>query len=59
MDNRACNGLLIGMRATGERANALLTQRWTALRHVTLSPSRIGAIVIAALVLTTFERGSR
>lgn len=59
VDNRAYNGLLTGMRAIGERANALLTQRWTALRHVTLSPSRIGAIVAAALVLTTFERGSR
>lgn len=57
--NRAYNALLTGTRAIGERANALLTQRWKALRHVTLSPSRIGAIVAAALVLTTFERGSR
>lgn len=59
VDNRAYNALLTGTRAIGERANALLTQRWTALRHVTLSPSRIGAIVAGALVLTTLERGAR
>ena len=59
VDNRAYNVLLTGVRAIGERANALLTQRWTALRHVTLSPSRIGAIVAGALVLTTLERGTR
>lgn len=58
-DNRAYNALLTGIRAIGERANALLTQRWTALRHVTLSPSRIGTIVAGALVLTTLERGTR
>ena len=59
VDNRTYNALLTGMRAIGERANALLTQRWTALRHVTVSPSRIGAIVAGALVLTTLERGTR
>ena len=59
VDNRAHNGLLSAMRAIGERANALLTQRWTALRHITLSPSRIGDIAAAALVLTTRERGAR
>ncbi|PLC10759.1 hypothetical protein AUQ48_17055 [Kocuria flava] len=59
VDNRAYNGLLTGMRSIGERANALLTQRWTVLRHVTLSPSRIGAIIAGALVLTTLERGAR
>ncbi|WP_419720591.1 transposase family protein [Kocuria marina] len=42
-----------------ERANAPLTQRWTALPHIALSPSRIGAIVAAALVLTTLERGTQ
>lgn len=59
VDNRAYNRLLTGMRSIGERANALLTQRWTALRHVSLSPSRVGAIVVGALVLTTLERGTR
>ncbi|HEU5332172.1 MAG TPA: IS5/IS1182 family transposase, partial [Actinocrinis sp.] len=34
---------------------ALLTQRWTTLRHVMLSPRRIGQIARAALVLTQFE----
>ena len=42
-----------------DRANALLKQRWKALRHVTLSPSRVGVIVTAALVLITLERGAR
>ena len=59
VDNRAYNKLLTGMRAIGERANALLDQRWKALRHITLSPSRIVAIVAGALVLTTLEKGSR
>ncbi len=59
VDNRTYNSLLTRMRAIGERANALLDQRWRALRHVTLSPTRIGDIVAAALVLTTLERGTR
>lgn len=59
VDNRTYNSLLTRMRAIGERANALLDQRWSALRHVTLSPTRIGDIVSAALVLTTLERGAR
>lgn len=57
--NRAYNMLLTGIRAIGERAAALLTQRWTAPRHITLSPSRTGAIVAGALVLTTLERETR
>lgn len=40
VDNRAYHALLTGMRAIGERANALLDQRWKALGHVTLSPDR-------------------
>ncbi|THJ64459.1 transposase family protein, partial [Arthrobacter echini] len=58
-DNRAYNALLTRLRAIGERANALLTQRWTTLHRITLSPSRIGDITAAALVLTTQERGAR
>ena len=50
-DNRAHNRLLRSTRAVGERAAAELKQRWRALKHVTLSPSRIGAIAQAALVL--------
>lgn len=44
-DNRTYNALLTRMRAIGERTNAILDQRWTALRHVTLAPTRIGDIV--------------
>lgn len=50
-DTRAHNRLLRGIRALGERAAAELKQRWRALQHVTLSPSRIGRIAQAALVL--------
>ncbi|MDT0444052.1 transposase family protein [Streptomyces johnsoniae] len=52
-DNRTHNRLLRGIRALGERAAAELKQRWRALQHVTISPSRIGAIAKAALVLNT------
>lgn len=50
-DNRARNRLLRSTRALGERAAAELKQRWRALKHITLSPGRIGAIAQAALVL--------
>ena len=45
--NKAHNGL----RAIGERANALLKVTFKALRNVSVDPWRIGAIVAAALVL--------
>ena len=51
VDHRAYNELLRGLRACGERAAAELTQRWRALKHLSLSPHRIGAIAQAALVL--------
>lgn len=54
-DTRTYNRLLRGLRCLGERGFALLTQRWTALQHVMLSPRRIGQIARAALVLTHFE----
>ena len=38
-----------------ERGFALLTTRWRALQHITASPSKIGSIARAALVLTHFE----
>ncbi len=44
VDNRTHNKLLRGVRVLGERAAAELKQRWRALQHVTISPSRIGAI---------------
>ncbi|TDC36410.1 IS5/IS1182 family transposase, partial [Actinomadura sp. KC345] len=39
--NRTHNALQRSLRCLGERGFALLTQRWTALQHTTLSPSRI------------------
>jgi hypothetical protein len=56
-DNRTYNALLRGLRCLGERGFAVLTGRWRALRHTTASPSKIGDIVKAALVLTHFEHG--
>ena len=49
--------LLRALRCLGERGFALLTQRWRALQHVTASPTKIGDIAKAALVLTHFEHG--
>ena len=54
-DTRTYNKLLRGLRCLGERGFALLVGRWKALRHVTMSPRRIGALARAALVLTHFE----
>ncbi|MGI5487843.1 transposase family protein [Microtetraspora malaysiensis] len=55
IDNRTYNHLIRALRCLGERGFALLTQRWTALQHTTLSPSRIGDLARAALVLVHFE----
>ncbi|MER6106994.1 hypothetical protein [Streptomyces hirsutus] len=43
--------LIRDLCALGERTAAELKERWRALKHVTLSPSRIGDIARAALVL--------
>ncbi len=43
-DTRTCNRLLRGLRCLGERGFALLVGRWKALRHVTMSPRRIGPL---------------
>jgi hypothetical protein len=45
--NKAHNSI----RAIGERGKSLLKTTFNALRNVSLSPWRIGAIVAAALVL--------
>jgi hypothetical protein len=50
-DTRSTNTLIRDLRALGERAAAELKERWRVLKHVTLSPSRIGDIARAALVL--------
>ncbi len=47
--------LLRSLRCLGERGFALLTGRWRTLQQITVSPSRIGKIAKAALVLTHFE----
>ncbi len=52
---RTRNMLLSSARCLGERGFALLSQRWKTLHNVTASPSEIGPIARAALVLTLFE----
>jgi hypothetical protein len=47
--------LLASLRCRGERGFALLSQRWRTLQRVMLSPSRLGGIAQAALVLVQFE----
>ena len=51
------NALFRSLRCLGERGFALITGRWRTLQHVTASPSKIGDIARAALVLTHFEHG--
>ncbi|RPK60147.1 hypothetical protein EES42_35090 [Streptomyces sp. ADI95-17] len=48
--------LIRDLRALGERTAAELKERWRALRHITLSPSRIGEIARAALVLNVHSK---
>jgi hypothetical protein len=52
---RTRNMLLSSARCLGERGFALLSQRWKVLQDVTASPSEIGPIARAALVLVLFE----
>ena len=54
-DTKARNMLLRGLRYQGERGFAVMSQRWRATQHVTVSPTQIGDIMKAALVLTQFE----
>ena len=56
-DTRTRNAVLRSLRCLGERGFALLTGRWRTLQHITASPSKIGDITRAALVLTHFEHG--
>jgi hypothetical protein len=55
INTRTRNMLLSSARCLGERGFALLSQRWKALQNVTASPSEIGPIARAALVLVLFE----
>jgi hypothetical protein len=48
---RAYNKVIRGVHGVAERANSLLKTTFKALRHVSLDPGRIGAIVKATHVL--------
>jgi hypothetical protein len=56
-DTRTRNAIQRSLRCLGERGFALLTGCWRTLQHITVSPSNIGDIARAALVLTHFEHG--
>lgn len=58
-DGGTRNQLINALRALGERGNAILKIRWTALERIRLCPRRIGDITAAALVLSTLERPNR
>jgi hypothetical protein len=55
LDTKTRNALLRSLRYQGERGFALMSQRWRALQHVTLSPSAIGDLAKSVLVLVQFE----
>ena len=57
INTRTRNALQRSLHCLGERGFALLTGRWRTLQHITASPSKIGDIARAALVLTHFEHG--
>jgi DDE superfamily endonuclease len=57
VNTRTRNAIQRSLRCLGERGFALLTGRWRTLQHITASPSKIGDIARAALILTHFEYG--
>jgi hypothetical protein len=57
INTRTRNAIQRSLRCLGERGFALLSQRWRTLQHITASPSKIGVITRATLVLTHFEHG--
>ena len=59
INTRTRNALLRSLRYQGERGFALMSQRWRAIQHVSVSPTTIGEIAKAALVLTLFEHKPR
>ncbi|MEU9707617.1 transposase family protein [Streptomyces sp. NPDC047967] len=50
-DTRTTNTLIRDLRALGERTAAEPMERWRPLKHITVSPCRIGDTARAALVL--------
>jgi hypothetical protein len=57
ISTRTRNAIQRSVRCLSERGFAPLTGRWRTLQHITASPSKIGDIARAALVLTHFEYG--
>jgi hypothetical protein len=55
LNTRTRNTLLASLRCRGERGFALMSQRWRTLQRVMVSPSRIGDLAAAVLVLVQFE----
>ena len=55
IDTKTRNALLRSLRYQGERGFALMKQRWHAMQHVSVSPTTIGDIAKAVLVLVQFE----
>ena len=54
-DTKTRNALLRSLRCQGERGFALMKQRWRAMQYVSVSPTTIGDIAKAILVLVQFE----
>lgn len=48
--------VITSLRAVAEGANAMITQRWHALRRITLDPAAVGVVAAAALTLIHLER---
>ena len=55
INTKTRNALLRSLRYQGERGFALMTQRWRVLQRVMVSPTTIGDIARAVLVLVQFE----
>jgi hypothetical protein len=55
INTKTRNALLRSLRYQGERGFALMSQRWRVLQRVIVSPSAIGDIAKAVLVLVQFE----
>ena len=55
IDTKTRNALLRSLRYQGERGFALMKQRWRAMQYVSVSPTTIGDIAKAILVLVQFE----
>ena len=55
IDTKTRNALLRSLRYQGERGFALMKQRWHVMQHVSVSPTTIGDIAKAVLVLVQFE----